>query len=530
MLSGEALGELEVLGAPICRGGEPSPERAHVRLVKCVALAQILGDQANELVADPVDAHRSIVDPVPGELRDCAPLPGGSTRRSSTPAIEDVVVSLSREQLAEVILAAARRHDDVERAVRLVAARADGDLAQVREAVDRGLRTRRYLDYRESIAWAQAADPIVAELDAITGEAPSPDLVELLQRAVGHVVKVIMHADDSSGAIGDLAQRLLDVHAKACDAGVADPIKLATWMIRFRLVDQDFFEVDPVRYADALGERGLAEYRERVGEADNDAAFAVRYARERLAILDRDVDAIVAIFGADLDGPYRFLRVAEATVEIGRPDLALHWAERGIAETHGWQVGLLFDLACKVHEQLGQSTEALRLRRAHHQRMPSTSTYAALKGAAETLDAWQVECEAARATLRDTDVGTFISVLLGDGDDQLAWQFAAASNEELGTDLWLRLAERRELTHPSDAVAIYERVVDEVLKTTGRGAYQQAARILKRARSAAEAAGQLDAFVSSVARLRDTHRRRPTLIAILDRAKLTGDAQASRES
>ena len=95
--------------------------------------------------------------------------------------------------------------------------------------------------------------------------APSRALVELLQRAVGHVVKVIMHADDSDGAIGDLAGDLLALHARACDAGVADPVALATWMVRFGFQDQDFFEVDPVRYASALGEDGLATYREAVG-------------------------------------------------------------------------------------------------------------------------------------------------------------------------------------------------------------------------------------------------------------------------
>jgi len=35
-------------------------------------------------------------------------------------------------------------------------------------------------------------------------------------------------------------------------------------MVRFRFDDQDFFEVDPVRYADALGELGLAAYRSEV--------------------------------------------------------------------------------------------------------------------------------------------------------------------------------------------------------------------------------------------------------------------------
>jgi hypothetical protein len=34
--------------------------------------------------------------------------------------------------------------------------------------------------------------------------------------------------------IGDLARELLAVHALACDAGVADPVKLAAWMIRLQ--------------------------------------------------------------------------------------------------------------------------------------------------------------------------------------------------------------------------------------------------------------------------------------------------------
>jgi hypothetical protein len=80
---------------------------------------------------------------------------------------------------------------------------------------------------------------------------PSRELVELLERAVAHVVRVILNTDDSSGLIGDVARDLLDLHAKACDAGVADPTRLARWMFRFRFADQDFFEADPVRYAKA---------------------------------------------------------------------------------------------------------------------------------------------------------------------------------------------------------------------------------------------------------------------------------------
>ena len=146
----------------------------------------------------------------------------------------------------------------------------------MRAEVDRGLRTRRFLDYGESAGWALAARPIVAELEKAVEAAPSRALVELLQRAVGHVVKVIMHADDSDGLIGDLARELLDLHARACDAGVADPVELAGWMVRFGFDEQDFFEVDPVRYAGALGETGLAAYREAVAHAG--AATRSRFA------------------------------------------------------------------------------------------------------------------------------------------------------------------------------------------------------------------------------------------------------------
>src|SRR3954466_12005164 len=200
--------------------------------------------------------------------------------RSEAP-VERVIAGMTADELREVVSAAVDRHGDVERQVRLIAAPPAGDLAQLRAEVDRGLRTRRFLGYRESAGWAMEARPIVAELESAVDAAPSRALVELLQRAVGHVVKVIMHADDSDGAIGDLARELLTLHARACDAGVPDPVELAAWMVRFGFDDQDFFEVDPVRYASALGDAGLAAYRDAVEARRDGDSFAVRYARER---------------------------------------------------------------------------------------------------------------------------------------------------------------------------------------------------------------------------------------------------------
>jgi hypothetical protein len=100
----------------------------------------------------------------------------------------------------------------------------------------------------------------------------------------------------------------------------------------------------PVRYASALGEDGIAAYRQAVAAHPGGDSFAARYARERLAVLDGDVDEIVRLLGGDLSTPYRFVRVAEAMAELDRDDETLAWTARGIAETDGWQTAKLYDL------------------------------------------------------------------------------------------------------------------------------------------------------------------------------------------
>jgi len=58
-------------------------------------------------------------------------------------------------------------------------------------------------------------------------------------------------------------------------------------------------------------------------------------------------------------------------------------------------------------------------------------------------------------------------------------------------------------------------------KETGRATYARAVAVLKRARRAAQAAGEGTAFATTLAQLRERHRRRPALIAMLDKAALS---------
>ena len=94
----------------------------------------------------------------------------------------------------------------------------------------------------------------------------------------------------------------------------------------------------------------------------------------------------------------------------------------------------------------------------------------------------------------------------------------AAGPDELDAKQWLRLAESREAEHPGDALVVYQAMAGEILQTADRRSYQNGVRLLKKAAKAAHAADRVEDFSKQIGRLRDQYRRRPTLIAMLDKA------------
>ena len=329
--------------------------------------------------------------------------------------------------------------------------------------------------------------------------------------------------DDSNGEIGGLINDLIEFHGTACDAGVADPVKLARWLVRFTVDDQDFFVLDPKRYANALGVTGLAQYRKEVDRRREvgKTVFALTYIDERLAVLDGDVERVVEFLGGDQTRPYQFIQVTEAMVELDRDADALTWALRGIAETDGSQVAQLHDLAAGVYQRRDALSEIVALRWEQHRRMASATTYSLLRQAAEATGKWDSERAGARAVLEVQDLGGLVDALLADGEPEAAWGVTEVNPDwDPGEQRWKRLAKTREMSHPAQAMAVYLRLADGELAHTGRPYYQRAASLLGKARLAADVAGQQRAFADHLVALREQFRRRPALIEILDRSNL----------
>ena len=121
--------------------------------------------------------------------------------------------------------------------------------------------------YRWSLANAHGRDMHEA-VDLLEAALPTTDPVEahrVTERALTSALKVIARADDSSGIIGDACRRLLALHPVTA-AAVRMPVgKLVDWMMAFQFDGiVDYFELDVVDYAPALGDIGLRTYRQRL--------------------------------------------------------------------------------------------------------------------------------------------------------------------------------------------------------------------------------------------------------------------------
>ena len=374
-------------------------------------------------------------------------------------------------------------------------------------------------------------------IDALEAALPTADPAEVyavVQAALASAVKVIARADDSSGIIGDACRRLLALHPTvASSAGVA-PSKLVDWMMKFQFDgDVDYFEIDPVAYAPALGDVGMNAYRNRLGAVratlgpkpaesdrwsvpDSHERWVLDWNDRRFAVLDRDIDAIIRTHARDRRVAAWLHDTAQAFEEMGEIDLAIDWAHQATNHDSGHQALKAAAYWCDLLAS-HRPAELLAARHEVFRRWPSATTATRLHRAAGT--SWpdlHDEVIATLATRPDQSVLFSISTL---NDPRLAWEQAHA----LGLDndrVWVELAKAYEKIDPLAVLPVHQRLVEHELVTADAQHYRLAARRLATMRKLAagtEQASEVDAFIAG---LRETHRRRPRLQQEFDRARL----------
>jgi uncharacterized Zn finger protein len=437
-----------------------------------------------------------------------------------------------KERLLELLRDQIHADRDLRRRLQMRAAQAEADPAGIRAGLmdlfDPSPYTDRYgfLGYREVSRYTDAAWEATSVIAALLDRDPAA-AVALASAAIETVGAVLERADDSSGSIGMLLEEFSQLHAGACAAAKTDGAELAAWLAE-QMLHRDFPVFDPDDYQDVLGPTGRRLLNEKITAAwrADPSGWRTKHLMENLVRASGDVDAIVAVLTADLDGTgWKYLRVATELQQVGRVQEAIAFAERGIAEATVPDVRLV-DFLAERYTEAGRAHDALDVRWSWFAGHPALAAYEHLRAAAQAADAWAdtrpkalamllEDAEKARNGTRVTRASpVLVDALLSDGDLNTAWQSAKA----VGTDSQrLKLADQIRSTQPGEALTVYLDHVEALRGRTGNANYEQLAGHLLAARECHRALGTSTIFDTYLADLRRSQKGKRNLISVLDR-------------
>jgi hypothetical protein len=445
--------------------------------------------------------------------------------------IRDHLKQKGVDALVAMIVDLAERDPALFRKLDLAAAAVHADdktlEARLRKAIDGATRTRGFVDYGAARGWADGVDAALGAVAALASGPRAGIALKLMEHGIARIEGAAAEIDDSDGHCGALMHRARDIHCAAACASRPEPVQLARDLFaRETGSDYGIFDGAAALYADALGEKGLAEYRRlaveaweklppRSGKARERPEFSGNYRQlgdilDFFAERDGDVDARIALRAKDLSSPWSYLHLAEFCLAQGRGEEALRRAEEGLwlfedAPPDERLVLFAVDLLAKAGRKKDAATQ---LRRAF-EKAPSLELYAKLRKlggeAARDSAVTFLETRLAAKTAGPWNVADLlVRILMEEKMFDAAW--AAAPKYAASTEAKAALAEASEATHPREAVAVYSGRIDHLVETGAGSSYAQAAKLVARMaglRSAAEQADYVAALKTRFGRKRN---------------------------
>lgn len=468
------------------------------------------------------------------------------------PTLDDVrtyLETLPQSELVELLIDHA--HDDEALARKLLLRTATptsarADVASLRALIEQAFTYRGFVSYREVWGYVRGIEEAIDVLEAQLGQGDSSDVVDLAEHALKLAEGALDHIDDSDGQVGDVIARIEELHLDACIQARPDPTALAERLFTWELDGPwDVLDQAVVRYAEVLGDTGLARYRELAEEAwagvpkldpgeDTSERYGARFRITRimqaLAQCSGSLAEEIAVAERDLSIGYRFLQIAELCREHGEDDAALGWAERGMAAFAEDPDPRLRAFLVEEYRRRGRSAEALEHSAQAFSARPTLESYRELATDAKALGEWEERRRWALSllgrpepdppgamrhpSLRGRGCSELVRVLIWEGDADAAWQ--AANEGGCSPDLWLKLADLRRAEHPEDALGVYRRHVEGVIAGKDKRAYAEAVRLIDETmRALYVESGQPEDFDAYVEEVRTTHKPKRNLMKLM---------------
>ena len=244
--------------------------------------------------------------------------------------------------------------------------------------------------------------------------------------------------------------------------------------------------------------------------------FVLDWNARRLAVLDRDVEAVIRTHARDRKVAAWSEDTARALAEIGEIDLSIDWARQATEFDHGHQALKASRYWCELLAE-NRPGELLAACLAVFRRWPNSSTAAQLHRAAGA--AWPDHHDEVQERLAASPRDAVLLALLTLNDVRQAWDLAH-SLDLRDDQTWSDLAKAYEAIDPTAVLDVHARLVYADLAHADVQRYRAAARRLGRMRTLAAGTPRAADVDSLIADLRHEHRRRPRLQQELTRAGL----------
>ncbi|MCB1015934.1 MAG: hypothetical protein KDB10_12580 [Acidimicrobiales bacterium] len=474
----------------------------------------------------------------------------------------------SQERLAELVTELAEGDVELRNRLLLEAASAGSgpvDAASYRRSFSDALRSgsaARRDGPRTSGTWARGVHQVTESIGALLEAGHAEEVIGITEYALGRVDVTMSRIDDSSGWLSQVLMDLEALHHAACEAVRPDPVALARKLFAMEVdTEWDVLIDSAKRYADLLGDEGLAEMRRLADERwsqlppldpdrrrSGERHFHLTRMMETLAEVADDVDARVEVMARDLSYPYHYVQIADVLNEAGRTDDALAWAERGLAafEDSDHQMrgdSRLDDVVLAGWSERGRLAEVVGLVWKRFTEKPTLASYQRLKHWTSESGEWdehrpramvvleaQAAARAEAVASRPTPINRYaarlpvpthddlIAVLAWDDQLDDAWAMAVEHGASLA--LWLELAAAMEAERPLDAAIAYARDVEAQIERKQTRSYENAIERVAHIRTLHDRAGDPDGFDAYLVDLRHRHRQKTKFIRLLDGAGL----------
>jgi hypothetical protein len=454
-----------------------------------------------------------------------------------TLAVERFLGSMNRTGLAALVLELAAYSPEAMRSLQLRAAPGDTPVLRALVAAVDAALAGVDLDYRDPF-YGDEADDGVQTVEEVIDELErhlDTGANEVVRRALEHLLTRVgdlaRDADDAD-ALLEVMERASALFGRAVE-GHPDPVGLACWVVGFRVEYGGWPSLALDSVARVFDGPAWAAYRASVAALGGGGPGADPYRSEvdrmwlELADHDGDVDRAVALLSGS-DRSY-YVEIVRRLGAVGRQAEVLDWLGRAVADgsvDFAWREDhtvVAAEEAAEAYLDGGRPEAALTVPRTLFSRDLSVAAYRLLDEVAARCGCWDEQRGWAfeEATSRAHTLGgaDLIRLRIADGDVGLAWEAADAFG---AGHAWSELVGASEAGFPLRAARLCMTQVQDLLGMPNSKQYPRIVGLMVRARSLYEKAGHLSEADAESIRLREAYRRRPALMAEMNRARLPG--------